>query len=283
MNNASGWTDEHFGDVADGHAYPGPGAPLAEPARASVAGEFGGLGLPIEGHTWLAKGNWGYRSFTTPDALGEAYRRLLSQLRLQIAEGAAAAIYTQTTDVEIEVNGLMTYDRAVTKMPAAEMARWNATLFTPPPRIVTLVPTSYVTPVTWRYTTAAPEASWTRPDFDAASWQEGAAGFGKTDNTWAHANTPWTTSDLWLRREVALTAGSFSNPHLRIFHDDDAEVYVNGELVATLPGANGAYEFVPLGDHARALRAGKNTIAVHVHQARGGQYFDLGLVDVVDK
>ena len=283
VNNASGWTDEGVGDVTDGHAYPGPGAPPAEAKRASVNGEFGGLGLPLEGHTWLAKGNWGYRSFTSPEALGEAYRRLLSQLRLQIADGASAAIYTQTTDVEIEVNGLMTYDRAVTKMPAAELSRWNATLFTPPPRIVTLVPAAYAKPAVWRYTTTAPDASWTRADFDAASWQEGTSGFGKTDNTWARVNTPWTTSDLWLRRDIDIAASSLTNPHLRIFHDDDAEVFINGELVATLPGSNGAYEFVPLGEHARALRTGRNNVAVHVHQTRGGQFIDLGLVDVVDK
>ena len=96
-------------------------------------------------------------------------------------------------------------------------------------------------------------------------------------------NTPWTTSDLWLRRDVDLTTSSFSNPHLRVFHDDDAEVYINGDLVATLPGANGAYEFVPLGEQARALRAGRNTIAVHVHNTRGAQFIDLGLVDVIDK
>ena len=80
-------------------------------------------GCRSEGHTWLEKGNWGYRSFTTPADLGKAYRDLMTQLRLQIANGAAAAIYTQTTDVEIEVNGLMTYDRAVTKLPAAQSSQ----------------------------------------------------------------------------------------------------------------------------------------------------------------
>ena len=80
-----------------------------------------------------------------------------------------------------------------------------------------------------------------------------------------------------------LNAASFSEPYLRIFHDDGAEVYVNGELVATLPGATGSYTYVPLKDHPRALHAGANTIAVHVHQERGGQYIDVGIVDVMDR
>ncbi len=64
VNSASGWTDRGVGDVHDIHVYPGPGSPQPEEKRAAVLGEFGGLGLPLEGHTWQAKGNWGYRSYT---------------------------------------------------------------------------------------------------------------------------------------------------------------------------------------------------------------------------
>ena len=75
------------------------------------------------------------------------------------------------------------------------------------------------------------------------------------------------------------------NPHLKIFHDDGAEVHVNGELAASLPGATGGYMFVPIARDAakRALRPGTNTLAVYVHQERGGQFIDVGLVDVVEK
>ena len=75
-----------------------------------------------------------------------------------------------------------------------------------------------------------------------------------------------------------------SNPHLRIFHDDDTKVYLNGTLIAELPGANAAYAFVPLTAAARAaLRSGRNTLAVHTHQTRGGQFIDVGIVDVVER
>ena len=126
VDDASGWTDRGVGDVNDMHKYPGPGAPEPEQQRASVLGEFGGLGLPVRGHTWQAEKNWGYRSFTNSAALTTAYTELLSKLFPLIAEkGLSAAVYTQTTDVEVEVNGLMTYDRATVKMDAEKVQTAN--------------------------------------------------------------------------------------------------------------------------------------------------------------
>ncbi len=133
VNNASGWTDRRVGDVMDIHSYPGPAAPRLEANRAGVLGEFGGLGLPLPGHTWQAERNWGYRSYTTQDELTDAYIALIKKLHpLTGAPGLAAAVYTQTTDVEIEVNGLMTYDREIIKMDAARITAANQTLYTPP-------------------------------------------------------------------------------------------------------------------------------------------------------
>lgn len=117
VNQASGWTDRDGGDVLDVHHYPGPGRmPKLEDERAVVLGEFGGLGLPLPGHTWQGENNWGYKGFETVEELRTAYAELMVKLLPHIEEGLAAAIYTQTTDVEIEVNGLMTYDRAVSKL-----------------------------------------------------------------------------------------------------------------------------------------------------------------------
>ncbi len=117
VNCASGGNDFPVGDVHDIHVYPGPRAPQPEEHRAAVLGEFGGLGLPLEGHTWLSKGNWGYKSFGNSKELTDAYVDLLSKLTPLIEKpGLSAAIYTQTTDVEVEVNGLMTYDRKLIKL-----------------------------------------------------------------------------------------------------------------------------------------------------------------------
>jgi beta-galactosidase/beta-glucuronidase len=126
VNNTSGWTDRGVGDVNDMHKYPGPGSPEPEAKRAAVLGEFGGLGLPVHEHTWQSEKNWGYKSFTDTNTLTAAYVDLLAKLYPLIDEkGLSAAVYTQTTDVEIEVNGLMTYDRALVKMDLKKVAVAN--------------------------------------------------------------------------------------------------------------------------------------------------------------
>lgn len=115
------------------HSYPGPAVPKREAARVGVLGEFGGLGLPVKGHTWQEERNWGYRSFTTAEDLTDAYLALIEKLHpMTGAPGLAAAVYTQTTDVEVEVNGLMTYDREVVKMDLAAIASAARKLYTPP-------------------------------------------------------------------------------------------------------------------------------------------------------
>ena len=97
--------------------------------RAMVLGEFGGLGLPLEGHTWQAKANWGYQSFENADALLAEYARFVGLIEGFIPRGLSGAIYTQVSDVEIEVNGLMTYDRKVVKMPAEKLKALNERLW----------------------------------------------------------------------------------------------------------------------------------------------------------
>jgi len=125
VDTTSGWADRGVGDVHDIHSYPGPAAPPNESRRAAVLGEFGGLGLPVPEHTWQKEKNWGYRSFQNAEELTEAYEKLLEKLRPMVRDGLSAAVYTQTTDVEIEVNGLMTYDRARVKMNTDRVAPLN--------------------------------------------------------------------------------------------------------------------------------------------------------------
>jgi hypothetical protein len=101
------------------HNYPDPVMPdpkIWGKKQILVLGEYGGLGLPIEGHTWQDKDNWGYQSFEDQAALKKRYSKLIMDLKPLLPMGLSAAIYTQTTDVEIETNGLMTYDRKVIKL-----------------------------------------------------------------------------------------------------------------------------------------------------------------------
>jgi beta-galactosidase/beta-glucuronidase len=132
VNNTSGWSDRGVGDVYDLHQYPGPDMPPLSETRASVLGEFGGLGLPLPGHTWQDQKNWGYRSYETREQLTAAYLDLIEKLIPLKNRGLAAAIYTQTSDVEIEVNGLMTYDRALIKMDADRISAANKRLYGEP-------------------------------------------------------------------------------------------------------------------------------------------------------
>ncbi|MGJ3237592.1 MAG: glycoside hydrolase family 2 protein [Anaerolineae bacterium] len=129
INSVSGWNDMNVGHMHDIHRYPGPDVPPESPGRALVLGEFGGLGLPVEGHMWVSD-FWGYRAFDDQESLTEAYRELIEALRPMIAEqGLAAAIYTQTTDVETEANGMVTYDRAVIKMDVATVRELSESLY----------------------------------------------------------------------------------------------------------------------------------------------------------
>ncbi|MBA7654059.1 Beta-galactosidase [subsurface metagenome] len=284
VNNTSGWADRGVGDVHDIHRYPGPAAPPTEENRAAVLGEFGGLGLPVKGHTWQDKKNWGYRSYKTREELTDAYLVLLENLRSLIGGGLCAGVYTQTTDVEIEVNGLMTYDRAMIKMDVEKTAAANRRLYLPPPVVKTIVPTSQKQGQWWRYTTSEPRIGWQRAGFDDSAWQKGRGGFGTEGTPGAVAGTEWKSSDIWLRRTFELENKKLSRPQLLIHHDEDAEVYINGRLIAKLDGYTSSYVQVRLDEKAqRALKVGSNCLAVHCTQTTGGQYIDVGLVDVIEQ
>lgn len=117
VNSASG--GNHFlaaGDILDLHNYPQPAMYLTDAGRVNVLGEYGGIGLPVEGHLWTPDRNWGYVKFTSPEEVTDEYVKYARQLKDLVARGFSAAVYTQTTDVEIEVNGLMTYDRRFDKV-----------------------------------------------------------------------------------------------------------------------------------------------------------------------
>jgi len=282
---ASGWTDKNCGDVHDIHSYPNPKCPPTEEKRAAVLGEFGGLGLGIEGHTWK-KEHWGYKGMADRDELTASYERLLqAAYKLKDTAGLSAAVYTQTTDVEVECNGLLTYDRAIVKPDLERVAAVNRGDFSrmpPPPSVKQVVPTSEEKAAEWRYTFDKPADDWTKTGFDDAAWKKGPGGFGTRETPGAVVGTEWNTPDIWLRREITMPDGPFRKLSLRVHHDEDAEIYINGVLAGKFPGFTSEYVEAPLTpEGAAALKPGKNTIAVHCRQTGGGQFIDIGLVDVV--
>jgi hypothetical protein len=278
VDGPSGWTDRGYGHMKDMHSYPGPNMFPTMPERVSVLGEFGGLGLPLKGHLWKDTDNWGYRTYKTTDELRQNYRALMLKLHPLIGKGLSAAVYTQTTDVEVEVNGLMTYDREVLKFDAKETAAWHKALFGPPPEMRPVVETSEKVAQKWRYTTTKPADDWFKPEFDDRDWPEGDGGFGTAGTPGAIVRTEWKTDDIWLRRSFELKAVPTGEILLRLHHDEDADIYINGVLAARVSGFVTEYGPVPMSADARkALKPGKNVLAVKCHQTKGGQYIDVGL------
>ena len=278
VDNASGWTDMRVGDLIDMHNYPGPDAPAAEPHRASVLGETGGLGLVVKGHAWSTH-NWGYLMLPDENELASRYVRALKQVwELHKLRGLSAAVYTQTADVETEGNGLLTYDRAVAKIPTGILAAANHGEASGPPMKVILADALFGR-ANWSYTLEKPAADWMQPRFNASAWKAGAGGFGTTGTPGAYPNTTWDTSDIWLRRDFTLGVEDLTRLTLQVFHDEDAEVYLNGVLAAKFDGFITDYTEVEISPAAAAaLQPGHNTIAVHCHQTTGGQGIDVGIL-----
>ncbi len=282
VDNASGWTDKGVGDVHDIHNYPEAACPLVEPVRAAVLGEFGGLGLPVSNHRWKERA-WGYQDMRDREHLTRRYGELLRRVYgLRDDPGLCAAVYTQTTDVEIECNGLLTYDRAVVKVDESRVARANRGDFSwLPERKAVLAAADTRPAVAWRYTADTPARSWAKADFDDSSWRKGAAGFGSRGTPGAVIGTEWTSPDIWARREFELPAAT--DPcrlWLWVHHDEDAEVFINGVPACALKGFSTGYVEAPIAADALAvIRPGRNVIAVHCHQTTGGQYIDAGLIE----
>ena len=286
VDHASGWADRgEFGDVRDIHPYPGPGVGPALSNRAMVLGEFGAHGMAVKGNSW---GDDSRPSKYGPEEvahLTRAYVRTIRALRPMIYMGLSAAVYTQITDIENELNGLMTYDRQLLKMDTRQMTAVNLELYDPPPVVKTVLATSQQTPQIWRYTTTKPGKDWHKPDFDDSAWKRAPAGFGEYDvpTSIVPPRTRWTGSDIWIRRSFDLADTDLVSPHFLIHHDEDTEVYINGQLAVKLPGHNAFYTLVPLDKETmRLLKAKANSMAVHCRNTNRPQYIDVGIVDVIE-
>lgn len=128
VNPASGGNFYTCGDMLDLHNYPHPEMYLYDAMRANVLGEYGGIGYAIKEHLWVPDRNWGYIQFNSPKEVTDEYVKYATMLYDMVARGFSAAVYTQTTDVEIEVNGLITYDRKVVKVEEERVREANKRL-----------------------------------------------------------------------------------------------------------------------------------------------------------
>ena len=283
VHAVTGWTDVEMGDFLDVHSYPSPNAatnPVNE--RVASCGEFGGINLFIKGHMW-AGSDVNYTTVDDADTYTNLYDHYTDRLQeLQKNKGLWMSVYTQITDVEQECNGILTYDRKVLKVSPAQQEAMRA-------KILRTVNSRYNDATTivaagdeksgiqWKYTTTEPAEDWYTTDFDASGWRTGAAGFG------GGGRTSWTSSDIWIRRTFQINnfdASRIQDLRLWLFHDEDAEIYINGKLTLKVTGYNTKYEqwpLLPAGLQALKLDGSDNTIAIHCKQTTGGQFIDCGL------
>jgi beta-galactosidase len=284
INIASGGNFWPVGDIADEHAYPDPAFPVENKRfddYIKVVGEFGGHGMPIEGHLWNKNSpNWGYGGLPKNlEEWKERYARSIGVLAGLRKRGVCAGVYTQTTDVEVEINGLRTYDR-VNKVEPSWLKPLSDLLLNTPDVVKTtaLAKTSEDEPQAWRFVTESPATGWEKADFNDASWQQGKGGFGSRETPNANIGTEWTTGDIWLRREFQAASDSKHPLVLRIFHDEDAEVFLNGTKIATTKGHVTSYIDIAV-MQKDVLKSGRNVLAIHCKQKTGGQFIDAGILE----
>ena len=280
VNQASGGNFEGVGDLLDIHSYPPPACPTSS-TQALACGEYGGIAYGITNHNW---GNgFGYVTVSNATDYINMYDRFTTDLTLyKTNKGLSAAVYTQITDVEVEINGLMTYDRAVVKADVAKLYASNVKAIRNKIFLTDILPTSVESGRTWKYTTTTTAPNWYDASYNDASWKSDVGGFGTKGTPGATIRTTWNTSDIWMRQKFTL--GNLNQRmreglNFRIHHDENCEIYINGILAVSLEGFTSDYVIVPLTQIAKDLLKAnaENVIAVHCHQTGGGQFIDVGI------
>lgn len=150
------------------------------------------------------------------------------------------------------------------------------------PPMKRLVAAADTAPATWKYTLDAPAGRWMDSEFNDSTWKSGQSGFGAQGTPASIIHTLWQTDEIYLRRDFELGDDSINDPQLLIHHDDDVEVYINGVLAMKSSGFVTSYTPRPISKAAKAvLKKGRNIMAVHCRQHGGGQFIDVGLVDIL--
>ena len=286
INAASGWVDFEVGDIIDKHSYPSPSLqsnPLNE--RVAICGEYGGITLKVSGHQWK-ESDMEYTSVDDRKKYADRFNGLTVAVQSLQEKGIWGAIYTQTSDVEGELNGILTYDRKVLKIAPEYMASVKDGIertINYRTRLNIVLPAADTSPdEIWSYTTEEPGSNWYTPSYDDASWKKGIAGFGGDNPPNAYIRTDWTGKDIYIRRHFSigdLSEDEIKSLHLWMYHDDDCEVYINGVKAFETKGWTSAYCMQPISNEALATIKpnSDNIIAMHTYQDRGGQYADAGL------
>ena len=144
------------------------------------------------------------------------------------------------------------------------------------PMYKTVVPTSDEMDYQAAYTESNPGDGWMNPSFDDSHWKNGMAPFGN-DNV--VSKTKWLTKDIWVRRKITINQLDLNNLYLKLQHDDDVEVFLNGEILYSAKGSTRKFIFIPIKDEVKIkIKKGENILAVHVTNKKGGSWLDAGIV-----
>lgn len=138
-----------------------------------------------------------------------------------------------------------------------------------------VIPTSEEKTYDTKYTEAEPSGDWMRTSFNDQPWKSGKAPFGNNEK---RVKTQWKSNNLWVRRTFDLASADFNKLYLKLRHDDNIKVYINGEKIYDVKGWTGKFIYIPIKDHKKILKKGRNIMAIHIENTAGGQWLDAGLV-----
>lgn len=310
VTNASGWIDRNVGDIRDFHdytVYPSVSWIPEKYPRAMVLGEGGGHELPLKDHLWTADfkvperidraGDLVREVMSSLEVLDERYDLWVDNLALLRDYGLNAVVFTQISDVENEVNGWLTYDRKISKIPVERLASIHSKLFRPNTGKKSFtIPLSMNVPQKWMYSFTEPSADWFKKG-SKGNWNTGNGPFGKKMMNVPDVHTNWETGTLYLQKDFNLT----SVPRkltLVTYNSGIANVYINGELAIQINNLRRWDPEVKVSEvtlpekAAKLLKKGTNHIAVKFEFfaiAAGAQaynyfdynlnYFDLGVIE----
>lgn len=286
VNQGSGGGYYDTGDYLDIHSYPPPAVPIKSGTQVLANGEYGGIGYVIPDHTFKTAPT--YIMIDNEKAYTDLYDEYANDLTyFKTQKGLSAAVYTEITDVEGELNGFLTYDRTVLKGGENTLRASNLKVINGKATLTEILPSSEQKAREWKYTFDKPTEDWFTSTFNDSDWKSGVAGFGSKPKPkrLVPVNTPWETDDIWVRQSFILNnppVTNLANLVLYMHHDDDCEVYINGVKAAAANDTNTGYVIIPMTKEGReAIKLnGKNVIAIHCHQKnqkRGGQFIDAGI------
>lgn len=308
VSSASGWVDRNVGDIRDFHdytVYPSMGWIPKHYPRAMVLGEGGGHELTVKDHMWTPTlsipekidraGDLIREVMTSPEVLDERYSLWVDNLSALRKYGLNAVVYTQISDVENEVNGWLTYDRKISKIPVERLAALHGRLFSPlAEKGRYLIPLSMNSPQSWRYSTSEPSAGWFKKD-NSVKWNSGKGPFGKIQMNTPEVNSIWDTNSLCLEKEFNLSTLP-AKLAVVTYNHGLTDVYINGEFAIQINNLRRWDTEIKVSEVAlpekasRLLKKGSNHIALKYEfgainqyssvstQAPTVNYFDFGLL-----